>query len=279
MSGKIQLPEDAFDSHLMDCATKASDAFVASVRPISGVRERDRLPEHVGTCILLNVEGHRILATAAHIADQLPRRGSLFVGGPLGASPVPLPTQIKTTTAPDGDRNADHYDLAFCEVPESALPPMGKVEFLSADRLSHNRVATEGHQYTALGYAISRNEDAFDHVARTITHRRSIYTAGVEPMPKLAKKLGVSGEDHLFQRYSKYSFDTAGQKMNSVNPEGFSGGALLDLGDFSSPTILSRTPGASARLSGMLIEYHRHHNAIVAVKIGRIFEAIRGALG
>ena len=97
-------------------------------------------------------------------------------------------------------------------------------------------------------------------------------------MPKLAKKLGVTGEDHLFLRYNKYSLDTSGRKMDSINPEGFSGGALLDLGDFSSPTILIRTPGASARLSGMLIERHRHHNAIVAVKIGLIVQAIRDAL-
>lgn len=274
----IELPEDTFDAHLIACATEGSDSFVASVRPISGGRERDGLPEHVGTCILLHVEGHRILATAAHIVDQFAQRGSLFVGGPLGASPVPLPRQIKATTAPGGNRRADHYDLAFCEVPESALPAMGKVEFLSSDRFSQNRTTTAGRQYTALGYAISRNEDAFDHLARTITHRRSIYTASVDPMPKLAQKLGVTGEDHLFLRYSKYARDTAGRKMNAINPEGFSGGALLDLGDFSSPTILTRAPGASARLSGMLIEYHRHYSAIVAVRIGPIVEAIRSAL-
>lgn len=97
-------------------------------------------------------------------------------------------------------------------------------------------------------------------------------------MPQLAAKLGVTGAEHLFLRYEKYSYNTMGQRVNSISPVGFSGGALLDLGDFTSPTALASEPPSTARLSGMLVEYHRHHHALVAVKIGPIIEAIRRAL-
>jgi hypothetical protein len=278
VANTIQLPEDAFDAHLTACATQGADSFVASVRPIYGGRVRDQRPEHVGSCILLDVDGRRILATAAHIADQSAQRGALFVGGPPGTSPVPLRAQMLATTAPGGNRNVDHYDVAFCELPESALPEMGKVNFVSADRLSHNRAITSGRRYTAIGYPISRNKDSINHAAHTIVNRRSIYTAGVEDMPQLASALGVTGEDHLFLRFGKHFFDMEGQPMNSFGPKGLSGGALLDIGDFRSAAILTRAPGASAMLSGMLIEHNKRHRAMVAVKIGPVVAAIRNAL-
>jgi hypothetical protein len=82
----------------------------------------------------------------------------------------------------------------------------------------------------------------------------------------------------LFLRYEKYSYNTMAQRVNSISPVGFSGGALLDLGDFTSPTVLASEPPSTARLSGMLVEYHRHHHALVAVKIGPIVEGTRRAL-
>ena len=54
-----------------------------------------------------------------------------------------------------------------------------------------------------------------------------------------------------------------------------SGGALLDLGEFTSPNSCARDPNRSALLSGMVIEYYRDHRALVAVRIGTIVNGIR----
>jgi hypothetical protein len=70
-------------------------------------------------------------------------------------------------------------------------------------------------------------------VVRIIDVRQ--YTTGVETMPKLATALGVSGNEHYFMRFGKHAFAADGEHMNTFGPGGLSGGALLDLGDFSSP--------------------------------------------
>jgi hypothetical protein len=155
---------------------------------------------------------------------------------------------------------------------------MGNVEFLESHRISDTRIPTEGHYYTALGYSVSRNERAIDHAARSIINRRSIYTGTVVDLPRLAAKLGITGHEHLFLRYPKYSFRSDGRSVNSVKPVGFSGGSLLDLGDFSAAASFTGNRQTSARLSAMLIEYHRDHRALIAVKIGPIIDGIRRAL-
>ncbi len=74
-----------------------------------------------------------------------------------------------------------------------------------------------------------------------------------------------------------------GQKQNTFHPRGLSGGALLDLGEFSSPESYERSPTANAKLAGMVIEYYSEHQALVAVKvnpmIGWIRRLLAGELG
>ena len=260
--------EEAFQAELRNRAPRAADDFAAAVRPIFGADRPDGLPEHVGCCILLSVDGRRILSTAAHLAEQLSER-ELFVGGPTGTSPVPIAGKWKATIPPGGNRHADHYDCAFWQVPDDAVESLGPVEFLESDRLALKRVDAVGSPHTAIGYPVKRNEGAIDHAARTIVNRRSIYTAAVIKAPRLAAKLGVTGADHLFLSFGKHAFDVDGKRFSSFKPTGMSGGALLDLG------FTSSAAPTQARLSGMLIEYHRSHNALVAVKIGPIIEGIR----
>jgi hypothetical protein len=57
-----------------------------------------------------------------------------------------------------------------------------------------------------------------------------------------------------------------------------SGGALLDLGDFTSYDIYVGDTKHRARLAGVIIEYHEDRQALVAVKIGPIASGIRDAL-
>jgi hypothetical protein len=105
-----------------------------------------------------------------------------------------------------------------------------------------------------------------------------MYTGAVEEMPKLAAARGVSGNEHLFMRFGKHAFTADGAQMNTFGPLGLSGGALLDLGDFTLPEVYG--PGAKRQplLSGMLIEHSKQHRALVAVKIGPIVSGIRLAL-
>jgi hypothetical protein len=104
-----------------------------------------------------------------------------------------------------------------------------------------------------------------------------MYTANAEEMPQLASKLCVTGSDHLFLHFERHAFRGDGARVNTFGPRGLSGGALLDLGEFTSPESYARDPKRSALLSEMVIEYHRDHRALVAVKIGTIVNGIRSA--
>jgi len=67
--------------------------------------------------------------------------------------------------------------------------------------------------------------------------------------------------------------------MKTFYPEGLSGGAFLDLGDFTSCEIYAGEAKHRARLAAVIIEYHeKKYRALVAVKIGPIVNGIRNAL-
>jgi len=277
----IELLEESEQRRLRECATQAAEDFADSVRPIYRSSDAsDKLPEHIGSCILLDIDGTKVVSTAAHIADDIEKGATLFVAAPPRTQLVPiLGGNIKVTTAPHKDRNLDHSDCAFWRVPDDVVEALGAANFLGALRLSHNRAPLERRYFTALGYAVSRNKDGVDHVQRSIAIIPSMHTSNAVPEPALAKKLGAASDEHIFVRFEKQAQDVDGATVNTFHPRGFSGGALLDLGDFTSPAIYAGSTRQRARLSGMMIEYHPKHRAIVAVKIGPIVSGITNALG
>jgi hypothetical protein len=247
--------------------------FKPPVRPIYGSPDGRRLT-HIGSCLLLEIDGRRVLSTAVHVADQLART-SLSVSGLIGTRPVELAGRFRATTPPGGDRRLDRLDCAYCEISAQSAAALGPVEFLRDSRISHNLVQTENRVYTAFGYAVSRNKKSIDHAAGSIANLVSMYTGHVVEVPALAAKLPRSGEAHLLLNFEKHAYTADGERVNAFGPKGLSGGPLLDLGDFTSPAIYAPHSKHRARLSGMLIEHWNEHHVMVAVKIGAIVEGIK----
>jgi hypothetical protein len=175
----IELLEESEQRRLRECATQAAEDFKDSVRPIYGSSgATDRLPEHIGSCILLDIDGTKVVSTAAHIADEIKKGATLFVAAPPRPQLVPIiGGYVKATTAPGRDRLLDHSDCAFWQVPDGVVEDLGAANFLAAARLSHNRAPLERRYYTALGYAVSRNADGVDHVQRSISIIPSMHTS------------------------------------------------------------------------------------------------------
>ena len=275
----IELLAEAEQRRLRECASQAAADFGNSVRAIYGSSSAtERLPQHVGSCILLDIDGTRVVSTAAHIADETTHGGVLFIAGPVRLELVPMLGSIKATAPPGGNRNLDHSDCAFWRVPDGMVEDLGAANFLDTSRLSQNRAPHEDRYYAAFGYTTSRNAERVDHIKRTITAVPSMHAGNAVLDPALARKLHSSDDQHIFVRFAKKAEDEYGAKANVFHPKGFSGGALLDLGDFTSPEIYAGGTKDRARLAGMIIEYHKEHRALVAVKIGPIVEGIRKAL-
>lgn len=272
--------EDLANTLLRERSAQAERDFRSSVRPIYRNSDANPRPEHAGSCILLNVDGQPILSTAGHILDNLREGFSIYVGGHGETHPVLIRGGVLAATPmPNGSRNHDRFDCGFWKIPEEAVRELGEVEFLKASRLSDNSAAAEGRCYMAMGYRLAPNEHAIDHQAKRISNLLSRYSGSVEMIPELAAKLGVSGAEHMFLRFPKYAQDEADRRTKAYGPVGFSGGPLLDLGDFSSEEAYYREKSRPPALSGMLIEHHREHQALVAVKIGVIVNGIRSRLG
>jgi len=90
----------------------------------------------------------------------------------------------------------------------------------------------------------------------------------------LIEKLGVSGDDHIFIAHQSKSLTFDGVVQKSVQPNGASGGVVIDLG-IPRPELLRPGAPCSGLLAGLLLERHRSDEAIVAVKIGLVVRSIR----
>lgn len=275
----IQRVEDLEKGLLRKRSAQAEREFRPSVRPMYRNSDAKPRPEHVGSCILLNVDGVPILSTAAHVLDSLTAGYTLYVGGEGETSPVRIRGGvIGATPKPNGDRDLDHYDCGFWRIPENAVRELGAVEFLDASRLSDNRADISRRYYMGMGYRLKRNRSAIDHREKIISNFLSRYSGTVSEMPKLAGKLGVSGAEHMFLTLPKYGQDEDDHRINTFGPVGFSGGPLLDLGDFTLPEAYTPDSPCRTSLSGMMIAHYPRSRAIAAVKIGIIIEAIRRRL-
>ena len=258
---------------LQECSEEAARVFHSSVRPIFASLDGTR-PELIGSCFLLYVDGTKYVVTAAHIVDWTATH-AIYVGGTVGTQPVQIVGEIKSTREPSGGRKNDKFDCAFWKVSADAERELGAVTFLDDSRVSRNQVSRENRFYLSMGYPVSRNKGNISNAKRTIQTALSKYTGQIEEIPALAKKLNVSGAEHFFLKFAKFSGTANGEKVSSFKPQGVSGGALIDLGNFA--TIEKFSPGSkhAGYLSGMMIEHHPDHRALVAVRIEYVLNAIR----
>lgn len=68
-------------------AARAERRFANAVKPIYGATEKGD-PDHIGSAVLLDVHGTKIMITAAHIIDETStmKPTSLYVGGALASN-------------------------------------------------------------------------------------------------------------------------------------------------------------------------------------------------
>lgn len=277
---RIELLYEAEQRRMRECATQAAAEFIDSVLAIYRSREAsERLPEQIGSCILLDIDGTPVVATAAHIVDNITKGATLFVASPARPQLVPIVGgDVKATPKPPKGRDYDPSDSAYWQMPDDVVAILGPANFIGASRLAHNRAPKERRYFTALGYVVERNADGVDHEHRTIAFVPSMHTSSAVSEPKLTRRLDSRPDQHIFVRFEKHAQDADGVEMETFYPEGLSGGALLDLGDFTSYDIYAGDTKQRARLAGVIIEYHKDRRALVAVNIGPIVTSIRNAL-
>lgn len=171
----------------------------------------------------------------------------------------------------DGSRDDDVYDFAFARLPDPLVAEIGLERFIGEDYISKSVADTLGRTYTCLGYPNSKNRTP-PHFDTSVSPVMAAYTSNGVPMDRLGQK--YRNETHILIDFNfKYSRDEAGKRVCSIKPNGFSGGAVIDIGRLSDPQSIAEPP--SPMLIGLFIEAHRDKRAIVATRIAPALEAVR----
>ena len=246
----------------------ALERFRSAVRPIYGSTQSG-VPEHIGTALLLDLPEGRCLLTAAHVIDWN-ETTTLYIGGD---DLEKLEFEASVTQAPEGNRGKDHADFAIARLGETLLAKLSGAKFISETEISRSVAKTEGRMYTCLGYPNSKNK-INTYRGTNVTPKLGIYTSLGRPassLPKLATE-----SDHILVDFdAKYSRDESGAKVSSIALPGFSGGAIIDLGQLSDPASLDSE--FDPKLAALLIEGHSAQKVILGTRITRILSALRDA--
>ncbi len=271
----IETLEESVMRRISECTEESAKDLQRSVRPIYASTDGTK-PQPVWSCVLLQVEGRKYVVTAAHVIDWL-ADAALYVAGLVGQQLVQIVGEVSSTQAPIGGRRKDRWDFAFWPITARAASGLGVVRFLDSNDLSHNRASSKNRVYMAIGYPVSRNKRKIDAPKRKLKLVLRKYSSKALDLPKLAADLQISGNDHFFLQFEKRSQDSEGRRVRTFNPVGMSGGAFVDLGDFTSISRYVPDQNAQGKLAGILSEHHKRHGAIVAVKIQSIVRAIKRA--
>ena len=243
--------------------------FRRSVASIYAVKENLK-PTHLGSSTLLEIDGHRILLTAAHIIDEHVKT-NLYVAA--GGKLIPLTGDFFVSQKLRG-RALDHFDIAFTKLSPGLIEAFGDV--FVPERALCDRVGREsGRLFTAIGFPNSKNKN-FDSKKLVVRAQDYSFTSVHKEVPWLSKKLTGAGEYHLQLMYDKRVRRESGVIDNAFYPRGLSGGPVVDCGRpsqvFLSPPPLAPTP----MLAGMTIELKQRR--LIAIRMDVILPIMRREL-
>ena len=255
-----------------ECTEAGAKQFMSSIRPIYGSSKNMSAPIHIGTCILIEISKTKYMVSAAHVFDEN-KYNSLYLGA---RSELELVVgDIYTTQKVNGNRSEDHFDFAWMKLTSELLSKLDNVKFISENDLANEQEDPHGRLYLALGYPNSKNKKV-NIQKKSVTPKFLKYSSTVKSKPSLCEKLRITGNEHLFLDFdSKQSKDSDGNIVMSVKPTGISGGGLIDMGNISKPKNFLPGIPCVGKLAGILIENHKEHKAMSAVKIGVIVNQIK----
>ena len=261
----IETTPDAFQRALDELSAAAAAKFGAAVLPIYGDTPR-QTPDHIGTAFALDWNGQKLLLTAAHVIDHN-AFSSLYVGAAFDGAPVKL-LEMEFL------RGDDPYDFAIGRIPSQTLEALDGISFISQSDICNASHEPPGTTYTVIGYPNSRNKKT--HATRRRVRAEQVRYSNIAGTDHpLCQERNLSPATHLFINYDpKHSRDAQGQRVNSIQPKGMSGGPVFNIGVLAHPSVLSGQRRPDPCLAGLAIEYHKDHRTMIATRVQPILNAV-----
>jgi hypothetical protein len=254
--------------HWVRCADEARRLYRDAVRPIFR-RLPDGRPEQLGSSVLLEVQGRKWLATAAHVLDGH-KEASLHLGA--RGEIIPLNATFNATTMPAGGREGDSVDVAVAELTSAQVEKLGELPFVPmADQLVEPPLRPTDF-FLAVGYRASQNKPPRPGVTRlpvTVWSYKGLSAA--VPMPE---KRAHRGAYNFALEYPKRAARATGEAVPTTPPHGVSGGAIFHLGDLASVDQLGSPEPHRPKLAGIVIECNKGARVLVGTKLIALRDAI-----
>lgn len=168
---EFELLRDTITRRATELSEKAVAKYRQAILPIYGSTENG-VPDHIGTCIALEVNSQKVLLTAAHVIDQN-ENTSLYVG--VG-SLMPLEMEFFSSAKQSDDRSDDYYDFAVGQLPNDTIAALDGVSFISASDLDIEDSEPDGTVFTLVGYPNSKNKKVDRIKKKPLVHFSNIGT-------------------------------------------------------------------------------------------------------
>ena len=145
---------------------------------------------------------------------------------------------------------------------------MGEVHFLDETEVCLHPFHVRHPIFLCLGYPLSPNS--------TVKFQRGKLT-GLQFMSSLNKDLDLYKalqalpDTHLLLIYEEQCKDESWRVINAMKPTGASGGGLFHVGNISTCDSYDWT---TAKLAGILIEYHKRQNVIISIQMNHIIRTL-----
>jgi hypothetical protein len=230
--------------------------LIKSVPPIFYSGERDR-PERAGTCVLLNVFGCPVIASAAHALRKVGDR-LIWVMPPAQNNLVPL--GAAATFCTDDEDEPQGLDVGFIPCTPQHVSTLEAAGFsfvreaaLDTERRPHDA------EYVVIGWPESPRQCDINPVRRHIDQHSFEFWTGEVSAAK-AQRAGESPDSHLVLEFNpkKVSSLATGHRTTPPNPVGVSGGVAA-YGNQSNQGAL--------RIAGLMVRKHETHRVMVATRM------------
>lgn len=253
------------------CVDTLTHKYMKSVRPIYGSTYK-RKPEHIGSCVLIELESIKYLITAAHVIDHN-EDTTLYVANTTHL--IEIKSKAIVSKAYNNDRYKDKLDFAILPLSEEMIIKLNDVIFLSeSDMLTFDN-QNDKSMYLALGFPNTQNKKV-DIFNRIVTQNPFVYSSLLNKEAYIFKKIGADQKFNLLLNFSsKQSKDENNNVVNSFSPVGTSGGGLFLIEGMNNPENYRPNSPCSGKLVGILIENHKRYHVILATKISVIKTAIK----
>lgn len=253
-----------------NCSDVLARKYLKSVRAIYGSTENGT-PTHIGSCVAVEISSDKYLITAAHVVD-LNDITSLYVSGEKNL--VLIETRVDVTAAPDGDREKDKIDFAILYLSNEMKEKIGDIYYISQVDMILRDLGGNEKCCLALGYPNSKNKfnpKNCNNVKETLF----VYTSNLKHEDDLYEKVEANKRHHYLLDYcQKHSKDETGGVVNSIYPQGVSGGGLFYIEGMTNPESYKPDAPCTGKLAGILIEFRKEHKVLIYTKLSTILSAL-----